>query len=139
MNKVAGIEFLQEQRIAVERERKELQAAIAKLPQLDAEIQAIDLLLAKHVGEKHRLNIDHSASRPPTPPPTNGELSIAKLTFRALTEAGKPLTSAQLLAYLASHGRTSVKGNTLRSTINQSKLMRSVTPGVYGLVELKTE
>lgn len=132
MSKIAGIEFLKEQLISVERERREIQEAMAKLPQLDAEAQAIKLLLAKHAGEKHRLAatppvIRHSGAM-------NGEPSISKLVLRALTEAGKPQTSAQLLAFLASHGKQT-QSHTLRSTIHQGKLFRSVTPGVYGLVE----
>jgi hypothetical protein len=131
MGKAAGIEFLKEQLVAAEGQRKELQEALTKLPQVEAKIQAINLLLAEHSGEKTRLPSapqgDRSAS------PLNGE-SISKLTVRALTEAGKPQRTEQLLAFLASHGKQTQR-HTLRSTIHQSKLIKSVQPGVYGLIE----
>ena len=132
---MAGIEFekcLREQLVVFESQRKALQDAIAKLAQVEAKIQAINLLRAEHSGEKHPLPIapkvmrsgGHASSGP----------SISKLIVRALTEAGKPQTSAQLLAFIASHGRT-VKNSSIRNIIHQSKLLQSVTPGVYGLVE----
>ncbi len=132
MSKMAGIEFLKEQLIAVENERKKLQEAITKLSQLDAEAQAINLLLAKHAGETHKLPIPAQAARRGRP--MNGEPSISTLIIRALTEAGKPQKTEQLLAFLASHGKHT-HSHSLRSTIHQSKLIESVTPGVYGLVE----
>ena len=133
MSKIAGVEFLKEQLIAVERERKELQDAVARLPQLDAEVQAIKLLLAKHAGDKHRLPVTVPVAKPAAP--INGEPSLAQLVVRALTEAGKPQNTAQLLGFLASHGKSPARG-TLRSTIHQrGKLFKSVSPGVYGLVE----
>jgi len=132
MSKMAAIEFLKEQLIAIEDERKKLQEAIARLSQLDAEVQAINLLLAKHSGEKHRLPSATQILRSENAV-TSGT-SISKLIIRALTEAGKPQRTEQLLAFLGSHGKQT-HGHTLRSTIHQSKLIKSVTPGVYGLVE----
>jgi hypothetical protein len=136
MSKIAGIEFLKEQLIAVENEKKKLQAALARLPQLDAEVQAIKLLLAKHAGETNQLPLSSQEAR--TVSPVNAGTSISKLIVRALTEAGKPQRTEQLLAFLASHGRPT-HGHTLRSTIHQSKIIKSVTPGLYGLTEWAQE
>ena len=136
MSKIAGIEFLKEQLIAVENEKKKLQAALARLPQLDAEVNAIKLLLAKHAGEVHQLPIPSQEARRGRP--VSAEPSISKFIIQALTEAGKPQRTEQLLAFLASHGKQT-HGHTLRSTIHQSRLIKSVTPGVYGLVEWQQE
>ena len=136
MSKTAAIEFLKEQLVASENERKKIQSLIARLPQIDAEIQATKLLLSKHMGGQHQL--------PLAPQPTNrldpisDGSSIAQLIVRALTEAGKPQRSEPLLAFLASHGKHP-KSATLRSTIHQyvkkGKVFKSVKPGLYGLLE----
>ena len=133
MRNVAGIEFLKEQLVSVESQWKEVQDAISKLPELEAEMQAIKLLLAKHSGGKQQPTLSSHVDL------SNGHatatLSVAKLVLKALTEAGKPQSSAQLLTFLASHGKNTNSG-TLRSTIYQrDKLFKSVKPGVYALKE----
>lgn len=139
MSKTAAIEFLKEQLAASENERKKMQALIARLPQVEAEIQATKLLLAKHTGEPHQLPF---ASQPTQHlDPIDAVASISKLIVKALNEAGKPQKTEQLLAFLASHGKRTTSA-TLRSTIHQSmkkgKLFKSVLPGVYGLLEWET-
>ena len=133
MSTVAGIEFLKGDLIAVESERRKIQAAMARLPQLDAEYQAIKLLLAKHTGETGKLPY----TAPPSQYVTPGN-SVSSLVVRALKEAGKPQKTEQLLAFLESHGKPTSSA-TLRSTIHQNakrgKVFKSVTPGLYGLVE----
>ena len=118
MSKAAAIEFLEEQLVAAE-----------------AEVQAIKLVLARHRGSK-------AANPQPRPilahslPPTGG--SVADLSHRALYEAGKPLTTAQLLAFLATHGKRATSA-TLRSSIYQftkhGKRFKRVAPGLFGLAE----
>ena len=140
MGKAAAIEFLREQLVASESERKKVQTAIqtaqARLPQIEAEIQATKLLLAKHTGEPHQLPIASQPTRHLDP--IDAVSSISRLIVKALTEAGKPQRTEQLLAFLASHGKRTTSA-TLRSTIHQSvkkgKLFKSATPGVYGLLE----
>lgn len=139
MSKAAAIEFLKEQLLASEGERKKILAAIqnaqARLPQLDAEINATKLLISKHTGEPHQLPL---SAKPIQQEEHLGEGSIASLIFKALSEAGKPQRYEQLLAFLASHGK-SPSSATLRSTIHQyvkrGKLFKAVRPGVYGLLE----
>lgn len=137
MSKMAAIAFLKDQLTSVENERKKVQAevavAMAKLPKLEAEAQALKLVLAKHTGETDRLP---HPSQPALYSSTGG--SVSSLVIRALTEAGKPQKTEQLLAFLASHGKRTTSA-TLRSTIHQSakrgKVFKSVTPGLYGLIE----
>ena len=137
MSKTAAIEFLKAQLVAVESDRKKTLAAIAaaqvRFPQLDAEVQALKLLLAKHTGEANQL----PPSSPSIQQPTSGD-SVASLAVRALTEAGKPQTTAQLLGFLKSHGKETTSA-TLRSTIYHSaqkgKLFKVVSAGVFGLIE----
>lgn len=136
MSKTAAIEFLKEQLAASENERKKMQELIARLPQIEAEIQATKLLLAKHTGGPRQLPL---ASQPTQHlDPIDAVSSIATLITRALTEAGKPQRSEQLLAFLASHGKRTSSA-TLRSTIHQyvkkGKVFKSVRPGLYGLIE----
>lgn len=137
MSKTAAIEFLKSQLVAVESDRRKtlaaIQAAQARLPQLDAEMQALKLLLAKHTGEANQLPSSPSLIQQST----SGE-SVASLAVRALKEAGKPQTTAQLLGFLASHGKMATSA-TLRSTLHQraqkGKLFKAVSPGVFGLLE----
>lgn len=137
MSKAAAIDFLREQLVAGENERKKvllaIQAAQARLPQIDAEVQAIKLLLGKHTGEIDR---QPRSTQSTANSALNG--SVSSLVHRALTEAGKPQRTEQLLAFLQSHGKPTTSA-TLRGTIHQNakvgKLFKSVTPGVYGLIE----
>lgn len=131
MSKMAAIEFLKDQLASVENERKKVQAAMARLPQLDAEAQAIMLLLTKHSGETDKL--PHSTQIAPYS--ANGG-SVSNLVIRALTEAGKPQTTGQLIAFLASHGKQTTSA-TLRSTIymKKNRPFKVISPGLYGLVE----
>ena len=125
MNKQAGIEFLRNQLASVESERKKL----------DAEEQAIRLLLAKHAGTER----SESLPRPKTVYSysfVNGGESISSLTVQALKEAGKPQRTEQLLAFLASHGKKTSSA-TLRSTIymKKGKVFTVISPGLYSLVD----
>lgn len=122
MDKTAGIEFLKDRLIAVEIERK----------QLEAEVQAINLLLAKHAGAKPKAPIASHVTRPTAK--AKGGPSISSLIQKALMEAGKPQTTAQLQSFLVTHGRI-IKNSSLRSTIHQSRWIESMEPGIYGLVE----
>ena len=140
MGKAAAIEFLREQLLACEAEQKKIHAAIqaaqARLPQIDAEIHATKLVLSKHTGQPSQLTL---SSQPPQRTALLAEgPSIAMLILKALTEAGKPQRYEQLLAFLATHGKHP-KNATLRSTIHQyvkrGKLFRPVRPGVIGLLE----
>ena len=144
MGKAAAIEFLREQLHACETEHKKILAAVqtaqARLPQIDAEINATKLLLSKHTGEPSQLMFSsHPAQR--TEPSAEGP-SIATLILKALTEAGKPQRYEQLLAFLATHGKHP-KNATLRSTIHlylkRGKLFKKVRPGVIGLREWETK
>jgi hypothetical protein len=118
MSKAAAIEFLEEQLIAAE-----------------AEVQAIKLVLARHRGMK-------GVNPSPRPIPSHSYVptggSVADLSHRALHEAGKPQTTGQLLAFLASHGKRTTSA-TLRSSIyqftKQGKKFKRVAPGLYGLAE----
>lgn len=138
MNKGAAIEFLRDQSVAVESERRKIvatiQAAQSKLPQLDAEMQALKLLLAKHTGEANQLPL---SSHPIHQLVMD---SVASLVVRALTEAGKPQTTAQLRSFLLSHGKQTSPA-TLRGTIleraKKGRLFKTISPGVYGLIEWK--
>jgi len=136
MSKTAAIEFLKEQLASSENERKRIQALVARLPQIEAEIQATKLLLSKHTGEPHQLPLTSQPTQHLDP--IDAASSISKLIIRALTEAGKPQRSEELLAFLASHGKQTSSA-TLRSTIYQyakrGKLFKAVRPGVYGLLE----
>lgn len=142
MSKAAAIEFLKEQLLASESERKKVLAAIqtaqSRLPQLDAEISATNLLISKHTGEPRQLPL---SVKPAQQENHLVEGSIAMLIFKALSEAQKPQRYEQLLAFLASHGKHPSNA-TLRSTIHQyvkrGKLFKSVQPGVCGLLEWDT-
>ncbi|OGW51478.1 MAG: hypothetical protein A2V62_09975 [Nitrospirae bacterium RBG_19FT_COMBO_58_9] len=140
MGKAAAIEFLREQLLACEAEQRKIhvtiQAAQARLPQIDAEIHAAKLLLSKHTGQPSQLTFS-------SPPLQRADQlaegpSIATLMLKALTEAGKPQRYEQLLAFLATHGKHPTNA-TLRSTIHQylkrGKLFKAVRPGVIGLLE----
>ena len=137
MSKTAAIEFLKAQLVAVESDRKKTLAAIvaaqAKFPPLDAEMQALKLLLAKHTGEANQL----PSSSPSIQQPTSGD-SVASLAVRALMEAGKPQTTAQLVGFLTSHGKKTTSA-TLRSTLHhraqKGKLFKVISPGVFALLE----
>jgi hypothetical protein len=135
MSKTAAIEFLKEQLAASEHERKKIEALIARLPQIEAEIQATKLVLAKHTGSMQQISLP-SQTRP-SAHPADAVSSVSRLTVQALTEAGKPQTTAQLLGFLASHGKQTTSA-TLRSTIwllaNKGRLFRVIHPGLYGLV-----
>ncbi|MDO8358154.1 MAG: hypothetical protein Q7U76_17390 [Nitrospirota bacterium] len=128
MSKAAAIEFLEEQLINAE-----------------AEVQAIKLLLARHKGM--RSGVNHAPQPAPLPRPSTSSLyeefsgasrSVADLVRQALDEANKPQRTEQLLAFLASHGKTATSA-TLRSAIHQyikrGKRFKSVAPGLYGLIE----
>lgn len=143
MGKTAAIEFLREQLLACEAEQKKIhatiQAAQARLPQIDAEIHATKLLLSKHTGQPSQLTLSPQASQ-------RADLvaegpSIATLILKALTEAGKPQQYEQILAFLATHGKHPTNA-TLRSTVHQylkrGKLFKAVRPGVIGLLEWET-
>jgi len=134
MSKDAGIDFLKHQLAAVEAERKKLEAAVAKLPQLEAEAQAIKLLLSKYGGK----DIDQTTVAPQAALYSPPGPSVCALALRALSEAGKPQTTTQILASLASHGKVTTSA-TLRSTIlinaHKNKLFKVYAPGVYGLKE----
>ena len=133
MNSNAGIEFLKRQLDTAETERTKVQAAVARLPKLDAEVQAIKLLLATYTGET-----DQSPSTDQSPLYSSQGNSVSSLVYRALTEAGMPQKTEELLAFLASHGKQTTSA-TLRSTIymrvKSNKLFKVVAPGVYGLKE----
>ena len=133
MNSNAGIEFLKSKLATVEIERKKVQAAVARLPKLDTEVQAIKLLLATYTGET-----DQYPSTDQSPLYSSQGNSVSSLVYRALTEAGKPQKTEALLAFLASHGKQTTSA-TLRSTIymrvKSNKLFKVVAPGVYGLKE----
>jgi len=134
-SKIAAIEFLKEQLATAEGEHRKIRAVMARLPQLDAEIQAIKLLLAKHTGEKE---VDRAVPSTPSTlyPAQSG--SVTSLAHRALREAGKPQKTEQLLSFLASHGKETSSA-TLRSAIlnnaKRGRLFRVVGPGIYGLLD----
>lgn len=134
MSNSAGVEFLRRQLAAVETERKKVQEAAAKLPQLDAEVQAIKLLLSKYTGEVE----PQYATTPQSALYSSDGPSISDLAYQALMEAGKPQNTEQLLSFLASHGKKTSSA-TLRSMIygkaKRGKLFKTVHPGVYGLKE----
>jgi hypothetical protein len=135
-SKAAGIEFLKERLVSAENEQKKAQAAqaiAARLPQLDAEIQAIKLLLTTHA---EGAGIDTPPRSIQSTPYSGQGLSVSTLVRRALAEAGKPQKTEQLLAFLASHGKPTSHA-TLRSTIYQQKgkIFRSISPGVYALMD----
>ena len=136
MGKAAAIEFLREQLQDCETEREKILAAQARLPQIDAEINATKLLLSKHTGEPSQLMFSSQPAHRADPSAEGS--SIATLIIKALTEAGKPQRYEQLLAFLATHGKHPTNG-TLRSTIHQylkrGKLFKGVRPGVIGLLE----
>lgn len=133
MSKSAAREFLKEQLATAETEQKRLQAAVARLPLLEAEIQACKLLLEKLSGG---MRIEPPSRSTHTAPSFSAQGdSISSLVQRALTEANKPQTTAQLLAFLASHGKRTTSA-TLRSTIymKKGKLFNVISPGLYGLI-----
>lgn len=133
MNKAAGIEFLRERLNAIEGDRKNLHA---QLSQLDDEVQAIKLLLAKYAGIAPSLPLSYHADQ--SIDPIDAVSSVSALAAKALAEAGKPQKTAQILAFLAKHGK-STSSATLRSTIHQKaemgKLFKVLEPGVFGLME----
>jgi hypothetical protein len=144
MSKTAAIEFLKHQLAEVQKtyemERRKMQEMMSRLPSLEAEANAIKLLLSKHAGTQ-----DHV--RPPSQTirsldPIDAVSSVSRLSVRALTEAGKPQTTAQILGYLASHGKQTSSA-TLRSTIYMSakrgRIFKVISPGLYGLIEWKDD
>jgi len=138
MGKAAAIEFLKAQLIASENDRRKAQVTIqeaqARLVQLDAEIQATKLLLAKHSGDKEQLPLPTQQTKYLVP--VGGVSSVSKLVVQALTESGKPLRTDQLISFLARHGKQTSRA-TLRSVIHHSAkkgmMLRSFSPGLYGL------
>ena len=137
MSKAAAIEFLREQLVVGENERKKTHAAIqtsqARLVQLDAEIQATKLLLARHTGDKEQLTFPAQSTQYQST--VDGGTSVSKLVVQALTESGKPLKTDQLLAFLLRHGKQTSRA-TLRSTLHLNAkrgTVKPISPGLYGL------
>ncbi|MEK6761289.1 MAG: hypothetical protein AABY96_01130 [Nitrospirota bacterium] len=139
MSKAAAIEFLKEQLVAGETERKKTQTSIqtsqARLVQLDAEIQATKLLLAKHTGDKEQLTFPTQSTQYQVP--ADSGTSVSRLVIQALTESGKPLKTDQLLTFLSRHGKQTSRA-TLRSTLHlnaKKGTLKPISPGLYGLSE----
>lgn len=123
MSKAAAITFLEEQ----------LQVA-------EAEVQALRLVLERYRGGAKEASASIVRKSPQTSMYSQGGQSVGDMVHRALHEAGKPQTTAQLLSFLASHGKTTSSA-TLRGSIHQfikqGKRFKAIAPGLYGLIEWK--
>jgi hypothetical protein len=121
-------------------ELKRLQAIVAAMPKIQADLQALERSLAILKGEEaaepmiqtglHEVMDQIKRS--------TREHSIPAQVYAVLRDAGKPLTGDQIMGLLAARGRNiakpTVMGAIYRSAKN-GKLFRLVAPGTFGLLE----
>ena len=127
-------------------ELKHLQSAVATMPRIQAELAALERVLAIEKGEvapEPTSTSDSKNVRRETPQPVGlKENSIPSFVYRALKEAGKPMTGDQIMPVFLAAGRqvdkTTVVGAIYRY-IKKGQWFRKVAPGTFGLMEWKEQ
>ena len=130
--KKAALSRLREQ----EEELKKLQAEVADIPKLEADLLALErslsIIKGEEVSEPTSLMVPFGISR-------NGRSgSIPNLVYAILKEAGKPLRGNEIIPLVAARGCKSTKQSVLGAVyrVAQSgKLFTLVEPGLFGLQE----
>jgi hypothetical protein len=121
-------------------ELKRLQAVVAAMPKVQADLQALERSLAILKGEEaaepvvqttlHAVMDDIKRS-------IRGH-SIPAQVYAVLRDAGKPLTGDQIMGSLAARGKNIAKPTVMGAiyrAAKHGKLFRLVAPGTFGLLE----
>ena len=119
-----------------EEELKKLQAAVADIPKLEADLLALERSLSISKGEEIS---EPKSLKAPFGISGNGRSdSIPNLVYAILKEAGKPLRGNEIIPLVAARGckstRQSILGTVYR-VAQSGKLFTLVEPGLFGLQE----